>query len=355
MSEENVALAVFAAAPVLLVFAVRVFFRRLRARGPGPRSRWTLVAGNVLVLALLLSLAVLAGELWFRFVYDSTDSFGTTRASARWFERHYRKNSDSFRDDVDYDLGPVPAGKRRVTFVGDSFTAGHGVPDVSDRFANRVRAARPDWDVHVFAINGWDTGPELDFVTHEIPKYTNGRYGFDEVVLVYCLNDICDIVPGMSELGQRVAKAYAKGRLARSSYLFDMLRFLWIASTDDEIRTYFPQVQSAHAGTVWERQKARLVALRDFVASRGGRLSVVTWPMMNRLSADYPFRETHARLDAFWKSQGVAHLDLLGVFAGRSASDLVVGRFDAHPNEEAHRVAAEAVLKFLDGDMARAK
>lgn len=353
MSAENVALAAFVALVAAAVLGVRAFFRRVRARGAAARTWRTLVAGNLLVLAMLISVAMLAGECWFRFVYDSTDTFDATRASARWFERHWRKNSDSFRDDVEYDLGPVPAGKRRVTFVGDSFTAGHGVANVADRFVNRVRAARPDWDVQAWAINGWDTGRELAFIEERVPQYTKGRYGFDEVVLVYCLNDAFDIVPGIGDLGERIQAAHQRGVLADSSWLFDILRFVWIASTDEDIGRYFPKAQAAHSGEVWERQKERLTRMRDVVAAQGGRLSVVTWPMLQRLGGDYPFRETHEKLDAFWKSAGVAHLDLLGVFEDRSASDLVVGRLDAHPNEEAHRLAADAILKFLDGEMAR--
>src|SRR5207249_1143925 len=125
-------------------------------------------------------------------------------------------------------------------------------------------------------------------------------------------------------------------------------RYLWVVSTDEEIRGYFPTVESAYSGPVWEQQKARLRSLRDYVTARGGRLSVVTWPMMHRLGSAYPFRGAHESLDAFWKAKGVAHLDLLTVFDGRSAGGLVVGRFDAHPNEEAHRMAAEAMLPFLD-------
>ncbi len=354
MSPEDVALAVFVALPVLLGFAALAFFRRLRA-SPPVRAWPTLLAGNLLVLALLLSFAMLAGECWFRFLYDGTDSFDATRASARWFARHHRKNSDGFRDHVEYGLGRVPAGKRRVTFVGDSFTAGHGVPDVTDRFANRLRAARPQWDVHVFAVNGWDTGGEVTWVTKQLPAYTKGGYAFDEVVLVYNLNDIADILPEIGEMQKRLGKAHEKGLLARSSYLFDMLRFLWIVSTDDEIRGYFPKVELAYTGPVWEAQRARLRALREFVTSRGGRLSVVTWPMLHELGADYPFRQAHESLGAFWRSEGVAHLDLLTVFEDRSSSDLVVGRLDAHPNEVAHRIAAEAIAPWLDAEMTTAK
>ena len=53
-----------------------------------------------------------------------------------------------------------------------------------------------------------------------------------------------------------------------------------------------------------------------------------------------------------WREEGVPHLDLLDTFDGRDPSDLVVGRFDAHPNEEGHRIAAEAILPWLDGILA---
>jgi hypothetical protein len=352
MSAENLALAAFVTLVAASAAAVRAFFRR-RARSTAPRTGRTLLGGNLLVLALLASVAMLAGELWFRFVHDATDSFDETRASARWFERHWRLNKDSFRDDVEYDLGPVPAGRRRVTFVGDSFTAAQGVADVGERFANRVRAARPEWDVHVLAMNGWDTGQELQFLDARIPEYTKGRYGFDEVVLVYCLNDVFDLVPAMKEIVARVRETRDRGVLAESSWLFDMLRFAWRSSRLGPTSGYFKEAQTAHEGAAWEEQQRRLTAVYDAVTARGGRLSVVTWPMLHQLGTGYPFRATHERLAAFWKERGVAHLDLLPEFDGRDAADLVANRFDAHPNADAHRIAAEAILPFLDAEMAR--
>jgi len=354
MQSEDVTIAVFAALPVVLGAVVFLFFRRLRTRGSAASpSRGKLVLGNALACALLLSVATLIGECWIRFAFDRTDAFGATFVCERWFRRHYRTNSDGFRDDFDYRLGAAPAAERRVTFVGDSFTAGHGVADVNDRFANRVRAARPNWEVHVMAMCGWDTGQELDLLNRILPETTRGEYRYDEVVLVYFLNDICDMLPGIEDYGRRIEHVRERGFLARSSYLFDMLRFVWAASTDSQIRAYFPMVASAYDGATWEMQERRLDALRKAVTSRGGRLSVVTFPMMQLVGPDYPLRDVHRRLDAFWRGEGVAHLDLLDVFDGRAAGDLVVNRFDPHPNEEAHRIVADALLPFLDAEMKR--
>jgi hypothetical protein len=44
---------------------------------------------------------------------------------------------------------------------------------------------------------------------------------------------------------------------------------------------------------------------------------------------------------------GVPHLDLLPVYVDYADAELVVNRFDAHPNEFAHSLAAEAIGRFL--------
>ncbi len=354
MPGENVVLIVFAVLPVAIAAVLWWFFRRLRRRNDGARpTRSQLVTGNALVLVFLLTLGVLAGECYFRFIFDSTDTFGLLRTSDRWFERHYHRNADGFRDDVEYQLGAVPAGRRRVTFVGDSFTAGHGVRDVADRFANRVRAAQPDWEVHVFARNGWDTGAQADFLADRLPSYTRGQYETDLVVLVYCLNDIVDVLPEVGEIGRRLEAARDKGSLARSSYLFDTLRFLWIRHTNDDIGDYFPRLSAAYEGEAWRAQQKRLGRIRGAVTSQRGRLAVATFPMMHRLGDDYPFLAAHETLDAFWTGLDVPHLDLRESFAGRPASDLIVGTFDAHPNEEAHALAADALVPFVERALAR--
>ena len=347
---EDGFLAVLLFLPVQVLFSARVFFRYNRQLGR-PVGWRRLVIGNTLVLLLPLTLALAGGELWFRFCHDTTDSIGYTKVARRWLQRHYVRNQWKLRDNVEYALAIAP-GKRRVSFVGDSFTAGHGIEDVEQRFANRVRRMHPDWEVHVLADNGKDTAAEVDGL---MALVANG-YAVDEVVLVYCLNDIQDLVSGWKGTADAVAKKAAQRWAALDdSYLLDMVYFRVAIADVPGIANYFEFVSEAYRGAVWEEQQKRLRALRDVVTQHGGRLSVVTWPFLHALGKEYLHEASHAQLAGFWHEEGVAHLDLLPVLRGHASAELTVNAFDAHPNEFASEIAANAIDAWLLGVVAKPK
>ena len=155
--QENILLTIFAVLPLATGYLLFLFFRG-KSRIRKQYSRWrTLIVGNILVLLFLLSLLVLIAKSYYRFLYDTTDSFGLTKTTKRWFKRYYQINKSGFRDNLPvYMIKPDPT-KPRITFLGDSFTAGHGIKNVDDRFANQIRKMHPELEVHVFAKNGWDT------------------------------------------------------------------------------------------------------------------------------------------------------------------------------------------------------
>src|SRR5215472_14397661 len=146
---DNVVLLLFIALPLICGGALLAFARHVKHHPK--RTGWSrLLLGNFLVLALLLSFLFPAGEVYFRFLYDSTDSLNYTKVSQDWVSKYWVRNSAGFRDNVEYTAQRVP-GTPRVSFVGDSFTAAHGVASVEDRFANIIRSAHPKWDVQVLA------------------------------------------------------------------------------------------------------------------------------------------------------------------------------------------------------------
>ena len=95
--------------------------------------------GILLVLLTLLSGVALAGETWFRYVYDETDSYGLTMTNSAWFRRHFSVNAWGMRD-REWNAQKTP-GVERIAFLGDSFAAGYGIPDPDDRFPDRVGRA----------------------------------------------------------------------------------------------------------------------------------------------------------------------------------------------------------------------
>jgi len=304
------------------------------------------VAFSAGVTLLLASSALLGAEVYFRFVHDATDSFGITKTTLRWFDRHYHDNSWRVRDDVDYTVRKTD-GRRRITFLGDSFTAGQGVEQVTDRFANLVRAAHPEWEIHVLARNGLDSGMEVRFFEDALAR----GYETDDVVLVYCLNDIVELVPEWQATVQRIYReADAMGFLVEHSFAVNQLYFRLFRAGDPEVADYFGLLATAYDGPVWRRQARVLKHLAEITRRAGIGLRVVTFPFLHALGDGYPYAAAHARLDALWRSLDVPHLDLLSVYQGMSPEDLVVSDVDAHPNERAHALAARAIERFLAGD-----
>jgi hypothetical protein len=77
---------------------------------------------------------------------------------------------------------------------------------------------------------------------------------------------------------------------------------------------------------------------------KGARLLVAPWPLFVGLEHGYPFKAAHEAIGAFCTVARIPHHDLLRVFEGRRTSDFWVHPVDHHPNERAHRLAAESLL-----------
>ncbi len=342
--DDNFTFFLFLLAPpiageLLLLF---VLFRVVRTFGT-KFSRAQVLWLNLLSVVVLVVLGFLGGELYYRFIYDTTDSLAYTKVSQQWGRRYYMVNAAGFRDNIQYSTLRAP-GKRRISFLGDSFTAGHGIKSVEDRFPNLIRAGHPEWEIHVLAKLGQDTGGELA----EVQKYFREGYQFDVVVLVYCLNDVADLFPewtaAITRINEDVAHA---GWLRRHSYFYDILYHRYQAAHNPYVKDYYSFVRQGYTGEKWEQQKQRLRSLRDMVQASGGRFMVVTFPFLQSLDGHYEYLHAHEQLDHLWGQLGVPHLDLLNSFTNLFREKLTVNRYDAHPNEFANAIAAKAIERFL--------
>ena len=343
--EENLIYTGFIVLSAGAAICLYLFFVRFALQKSKFSRRSKLLLGNLLVLLFLASLLGLLGETYFRFFRDTTDSFALTKVSKRWFERHFHVNRMGFRDDCEYSPKRT-VGKRRITLVGDSFAAGHGIRNVVDRFANRLRSMHADWEIQVLAEPGKDTGMELELLR----KLGSEDYDLDVVVLVYCLNDIGDATQELIEPNEKLTerlKQNPPGFLVRNSYLFNTLYYRLQMHRVPELSGYFAYQHDAYLGRAWEVQKVRLTAMHDIVRGRGAEFFAITFPYLHLMGANYEFRDVHRRLDEAWHSIKVPHLDLLPLFESHTPKELMVNSFDAHPNEYAHSLVASALSSFL--------
>ncbi len=338
---DVIVMSIFLGLPLLLIAALYAFsrMRRKSGRRPGPAA---IVWGNLLVLLTMLSLILLGAETWFRYLRDTTDSFGNTVACERWYERHFHLNDGGFRDDVEYRT-KIGAGRRRLTILGDSFAAGHGISDVGDRFANLIRRDRPGLEVHALAVPGSETGAHIQILLGAM----RSGYEVDTVVLAYCLNDISDLIPGLGEEYMEAVRGMAdKSPFLRHSYFLDFVDSRIRIQRFPIMRNYFGYVRDAYQGPIWVKQENRLTALRRLVEQRGGRFGLLVFPFFDRLDP-YPLLEAHQALRVFAAREKIPCLDLLPTYLAHRDEDLVVNAFDAHPNERAHAIAATEILRFL--------
>jgi hypothetical protein len=311
--------------------------RGLTAR---PLTYWL---SRVAVLVASLTLMWGAGEIYYRFVADTTDAFSLSLVSRRWFDRHYQFNKQGVRDNVDYAKTLVP-GRPRVSFLGDSFTAGHGIPNVEDRFANRIRRAHSDWDVHVLAENGFDTGREIE----QFASFVNGGYETNTLALVYNLNDIADLMPEWKASLRRIYDSQNEEPFfVKHSYFINMLYYQWISIRNPDIGNYYSSIRKAYDSDLWAQQQERLQALRGYCELKHVKMVVVSFPFLHALGRDDPYASVYRQLAAFWNQIGVANLDLLATYQGHLPDELIISRRDPHPNLLAHALAADAIDRFL--------
>ncbi|MBL4707889.1 MAG: SGNH/GDSL hydrolase family protein, partial [Flavobacteriales bacterium] len=301
------------------------------------------VSWNLVLLLSLLSIIFISGETYYRFFVDTTDSFSINKISQRWIKRHYNVNKQSLRDNIDYNSRIYPE-KRRVTIIGDSFTAGHGVEKVDDRFGNRLRKMYPNMEVHIIAANGSSSGSQL--IT--LNKLIKQDYQFDIVLLAYCLNDIDYFIPrGKKNYSEIQAFNKNLSFIERNSYFINFFSFRLFALMNPKMQGYTNFVLDAYKDQIWENQKLALRKMIDLVKGQNAVMMVVTFPFLQTEIENYSFLPVHHKLQAFWKDQRILHIDLLETYRPYLGEELTVNKYDAHPNEFAHQLAADAISNYF--------
>jgi hypothetical protein len=341
---------------IWLVFLAGLFFAVLAYRRACRRNARSLVLANLgLSLCMVLSVAT-AGELAFACFADFSDTFNITNVSKRWLALHidHEKNNEGNRDRRPF-TKYAPTGRKRIIFLGDSFTVGHGIKRMEDRFTDRIAAWLDEKapDKYVVA-NLAEPGLETSYIESKAAAVMFGIHAdVSMFVYVYNLNDIegyMDLV-GENPLGE-IYTAEPTFFLFRDTYLFNWLyfRFLQFRARNN---TYFERLAAGYQGKAWDGLRAKLSQLHRECNQGHAEFRMVIFPFLHDLSGDDSFREARNRLVDFCKSEKIPVLDLDPVFRQHAKENLMVSRFDAHPNERAHAIAAEAIEKDLLSDLVR--
>jgi len=265
----------------------------------------------------------------------------------------FRYNSSRFRGD---EIGPRRSGVRRVMVLGDSFTEGQGVKedDTYPRVLGRLlESAEPGrWAV-----------------------FNCGRRATDFPALLEVFGDVLALDPDLVVYGMVLNDADQSPEFrARQTFVNDLildhghmligrpafepglidLRLL--SFVRDRLETYrigrettrwYREMYGPPNQDGWRRTQAYVRDMDARMRTRGGRLLVASWPLLAGLESRYPFEDVAREIARSLAAGGVAHHDLLAAFRGRTSESLWVHPVDRHPNEIAHRLAAESLVAVV--------
>ncbi len=308
--------------------------------------------GTAALLLLGLGFGLLAAEALVRLLGARQESTGYAPVNTR---RRWGgpTNSRGYRDE-ERTLAK-PAGTHRVLALGDSFAWGAGV-EFEDAYPQRLermlrRRRHEPWEVVSLARPGMNTVEEAAQLAQE-----GLAYDPDLVLLGYCLNDSED--DSAAELRrardweelheERQARRRPTGLERSALYRFVSGRLRATTETRQRIANYRSQYRDDYSG--WVAGRRALEEMGRLCRLRRIPFVVVVFPLFgNALDEGYPFVALHTAVDRAASASGARVVDLLPAYRGLRWDLLVVdGVNDEHPNEIAHRIAANVILSSLD-------
>jgi hypothetical protein len=307
--------------------------------------------GEAALLALGLVLALAAAEGIARLWPPGRDASGY--APVRTDRRGGGPiNSKGYRD-LERAV-PRPPGVRRAVCLGDSFTWGVGVlfddawPQRLERELSWARKER--WEAVNLAERGLNSVQEMQRLESE-----GFAYEPDVVILGYVLNDSEDENAAEARRAadwveeEHRTPSRLESFLERSA-LFRLVRTRLRATAENRERIENFRAMYEKGDPGWLAGQSALRTMGGLCRERGVPLVVAIFPLFgNPLDQSYPFADIHDRVARVAAEAGAKVVDLLPFYRGLRWQLLVVdGPRDEHPNEIAHRIAAEALLKAVD-------
>lgn len=317
---------------IVFILAVVIFFRK------------KILASAICAAILFFCINFTLLEVYFRFIYDSSDGLGFLKVNQKWHERHVRVNGD-FRRDEEFKLKKT-AGVARICALGDSITFGYGIENTEDRYTEILEKTLKkngyDAEIYNLAVSGVNTRDEIS--TYREYKFLN----CDIILHQYALNDIRNNEDQAKLLEQNYKSPPLIKKVQEHSYFFDFI--YW--RLNQRYQNSFRRLQEFDFKDYEDPQKLKrhLAEISEYiqeVKSDGKEIIFVIFPMFYvPLDNNYP-AWIHALMEAYFTKEGAPAVDLLPLAIGKDEAVLRASKFDAHPNEYFHNLAAQRIYEPL--------
>ena len=242
----------------------------------------------------------------------------------------------------------------RIAVIGDSFTEGVGV-QLDYRYANclerllNMKAGLPDVMVKVFSLSGSSTFQQLSLLDEAM------KWKANIVVLGICLNDMEDwanpkeLMEWREQLMPSIPPSWIANILGHSRILSLLYtKEQQAAANRGEIRYYQRLYVKTYSGV--GRFREAIALMNSECREAHATFVPMIFPLLSEpfQQGRYPFDFAHEAIQNRCKELHLDYLDLLPAFRNVASERVqVIPGYDPHPNEIAHRIAAETLLQYL--------
>lgn len=237
----------------------------------------------------------------------------------------------------------------RILVLGDSFTWGDGVHEEDaypQRMQLRLNLRDPARRYRVLNAgrNGLNTVAERQLLDRRRLLASEP----DLALLGFTVNDPEPSRPVLAKALQApLHRRLPPGRAELELYeRWRLFRLVWERLENTRQRRAFEDWVAAlfdPESPHWRECVEALASFRDHLGARGIPFVVAVWPTFDApFDERYPHRREHQQILRTLAELGIPALDLRPLYAGVDPRRLAVTPFtDAHPNELAHRIAAD--------------
>jgi len=318
------------------------------------------------VVSLLVTAAVLAiglrlfGPPYYRFNNQSQEYYSNPRGyhdvirqegKYTVYGLEYLDGPDGYRISARHDQSPAGSPEVRVLGLGDSFTYGRGVR-YEDIYLTRLEKLLNQGRLRVAVKNcgvvGAGIGEVLEVYEREAADLPRGSLVTYGLVLNDFGLDTAGSIRGLNFIDLNNG-GYSFSPVRKRSSL---VNFIFHAVETRRLHTATVEAYlESFEGESAEHGFELLHSLNQSVLENGGTLLVVVFPLLYDFD-DYRFSSIHEKIEGFCRGHRIFYLDLLPAFSRHNkAEDLWANPTDHHPNEIAHRIAAEEIAAFTANEL----
>ncbi|HUU05511.1 MAG TPA: hypothetical protein VMZ49_06475 [Patescibacteria group bacterium] len=245
-----------------------------------------------------------------------------------------------------------PVGSYRILGLGDSFAWGWGVFDNRrvffkllecwlqlknpSRLTELINASQPGASAAYYQrymrVRGYNLNPDMVMISFNLN---------DAYVKRASITIDQRTTEELTEEKGFWTKHFRLVHFFRERFIRTRMRREFIANVHN---AYFLGPERAQR---WQRAQANLLAIASGCRQRGIALKVIVFPLLVDLDRRYPFTKEIDEIVRFCQQNGIDSINLLPTFLGKKSELLWTLPSNAHPNEVANRLAAEAIFSSL--------